>query len=51
MEMAEIDIADENLRSLEAIQNIILVEDGKETSLDEALARVVAFYRKFVPFD
>ena len=50
MEMAEIDIADENLRNLEAIQNIILVEDGKETSLNQALARVLAFYQKFVPY-
>jgi len=50
MKMAEIDIADENIRNLKAIQNIIHVGDGRETSLNEALVRVLSFYRKFVPY-
>ena len=48
--MAGIDIAEENLRSLKAIQNVIEVEEGRETSLDEVLTRILAFYRRFVPY-
>ena len=48
--MAEIDISDKNLRNLEAIRDVINVEDGIETSLDEALYRVLKFYGKFVPY-
>jgi hypothetical protein len=48
--MAEIDISEENLRNLEAIRNVINVEDECETSLDEALYRVLKFYGKFVPY-
>lgn len=49
--MAQIDVADENLQKLMRIQNVILVEDGIDSSLDEALARVLDFYRKFVPYN
>lgn len=51
IEMAEIDIADENLRDLKAIQRVVLFEDELEASLDEILARVLGFYRKFVPYN
>ncbi len=50
MEMAEIDISDENLRNLESIRNIVSVEEGHETSLDEVFQRVLRFYRRFVPY-
>ncbi len=50
-EMAQIDLADENLQKLSQIQHI-LVEDGiEDASVDEALARVLDFYRKFVPYN
>ncbi len=48
--MAEIDIADENLAKLNRLQEIIRVEDGLESSMDETLARVLDFYGKFVPY-
>ena len=48
--MAQIDIADENLTKLKQIQHVIL-EDGIESNLDEALARVLEFYRRFVPYN
>lgn len=51
MDMAEIDIAEENLRNLKAVQKVIQFEEGNETSLDEALARILTFYRKFVPYN
>ena len=48
--MARINIKDENLRNLKAIQQTISLEE-KEVSVDEALARVLAFYKKFVPYN
>lgn len=49
-EMAQIDIADENLAKLLKIRTMINTEEGLESSLDEALARVLEFYRRFVPY-
>ena len=49
--MAQIDIRDENLLKLVKIQKVIKVDDGINSSLDESLARVLDFYRKFVPFN
>ena len=48
--MAAIDIADENLLKLRGLQKVISIEEGVETSVDEALARVLEFYGKFVPY-
>ena len=49
--MAEISIKDENIQNLQKIQRIIELYDGKETDLDEALARVLALYRTFVSYN
>jgi len=49
--MAQIDIRDENLLKLMKIQKVIKAEDGINSSLDESLARVLDFYRKFVPYN
>ncbi len=49
--MTQIDIQDENLFNLRKIQTVIREEDGIESSLDECLARVLDFYRKFVPYN
>jgi len=49
--MAVINIKDENLQKLEKIQNVVQMEEGREISIDEALARVIAFYRRFVPYN
>ncbi len=45
------DIADENLLKLTQIRDAVMLEDGLESSIDEVLARVLGFYRKFVPYD
>ena len=50
-DMAQIDLADGNVLKLRQIQNVIQVEDGIESNLDETLSRVLDFYRKFVPYD
>ena len=45
------DITDENLLKLTQIRDAVMFEDGLESSIDEVLARVLGFYRKFVPYD
>lgn len=40
----------ENMTNLRAIQKIILFEEDRALALDEVLARVLAFYRRFVPY-
>ena len=40
--MTQVDIADENLLKLTQIQDVVMVEDGRESSIDEVLARVRA---------
>jgi histidyl-tRNA synthetase len=49
--MTQIDIRDENLFKLRKIQKVIKAEDGVNSSLDESLARVLDFYRMFVPYN
>jgi hypothetical protein len=49
--MAQINLADENILKLKQIQNVIRNEDGIDSSMDEALARVLSFYRRFVPYN
>jgi histidyl-tRNA synthetase len=49
--LTQIDIRDENLFKLRKIQKVIKAEDGINSSLDESLARVLDFYRKFVPYN
>ena len=48
--MAEIDIADSNLTKLKRIQEVIHIEEGIETDVDETLGRVLDFYRMFVSY-
>jgi hypothetical protein len=48
--MTEIDIADSNLTMLKRIQEVIHIEDGIETNIDETLGRVLDFYRMFVNY-
>ena len=40
-----------NLRDLNAIQDIVYMEEDQVLSADEALARVLDHYRRFVPFE
>jgi hypothetical protein len=49
--MAQINLADENILKLKQIQNVIRNEDGIDSSVDEALARILSFYRRFVPYN
>lgn len=49
--MAVINLSDENLRNLEKIQTIVRMEEGTDSNLDGVLARVLNFYRKFVPYN
>ena len=38
------------MKSIEEIQKIIQMEEGKPVSVDETLDRVLKFYGKFVPY-
>jgi hypothetical protein len=49
--MAQMDISEENFVKLNQIQYVVNFEDGMEANLDEVLARVLEFYRKFVPYN
>lgn len=42
---------DGNLRDLEKIQEIIEREEGSEATLNDVVARVLAFYRRYVPYN
>lgn len=48
--MVERKISGDNLSKLESIQSVITFEEGDEISLDDALRRVLRFYKKFVPY-
>ncbi len=43
-------MSESNLKSLRALREVIQVEEGREVSADEALGRVLKFYRRFVPY-
>ena len=49
--MAKIEMADENLMKIQMIRQVMSVEEGVESSVDDALTRVLEFYRKFVPYN
>ena len=49
--MAQINLADGNILKLKQIQNVIQQEDEIDPTMDETLARVLEFYRKFVPYN
>jgi len=49
--MTQVDIADENMLKLTQILHVVKFEDGLESSIDEVLARVLDFYRRFVPYN
>jgi len=43
-------ISESNLVNLKSIREVILVEEGKNVSVDDALKRVLDFYKRFVPY-
>ena len=49
--MAQMELTDENFKKIQQIQYVIQIEDGLEADLDETLARVLDFYREFVPYN
>ena len=51
IEMTQVDIADENLLKLSQIQHVVKIEEELESNIDEVLARVLDFYRRFVPYN
>jgi len=43
-------ISESNLVNLKSIKEVIIAEEGKNVSIDDALKRVLDFYKKFVPY-
>jgi len=43
-------ISESNLENLQTLKTVIQTEEGREVSMDEALGRVLQFYRRFVPY-
>jgi len=43
-------ISESNLVKLESIKGIILAEEGERVTVDDALKRVLDFYKRFVPY-
>jgi len=48
--LARIEIKEENLKNLEKIAKMMEYESADVKGLDEALAKVLTFYRRFVPY-
>jgi hypothetical protein len=40
-----------NEENLEQLKRVIKIEEGKEVSTDQALTRVLGFYKRFVPYN
>lgn len=49
-DLRDICLRQENTRALEALREIILIEEDNVLSVDEVLGRVLDFYARFVPF-
>ena len=43
-------ISEKNRNALEAVREMIEIEEERTPTLDEALGRVLSHYRRFVPF-
>lgn len=40
----------QNMKDLRSLQGVIITEEDRAMSIDEVLARVLKFYRRYVPF-
>jgi len=43
-------VSEQNLKALNAVKEIIEVEEDREVTVDQVLSRVISFYRRFVPY-
>ena len=46
----ELELRERNQRDLEALQEVVSVEEGEYLDVEEVLSRVLSFYNRFVPF-
>jgi len=49
--MATMNLSKANAQNLKAVQKVIMTEEAKSITMDQALTRVLAFYHKFVPYN
>jgi hypothetical protein len=43
-------VTSENVKALEKVREVMIVEEGKEISLNDALKRILEKYRALVPY-
>lgn len=48
--LRELAVRRQNIEDIRAIQKVISVMEESDLTLDEVLARVLSFYRRFVPY-
>lgn len=46
----ELELRERNQRDLEALQEVISLEEGEYLGTEEIVSRVLSFYNRFVPF-
>jgi len=44
-------VTSENMKTLEKVREVMMIEEGKETSLNDALKRILQKYRSLVPYE
>jgi hypothetical protein len=44
-------VTSENMKALEKVREVMNIEEGKETSLNDALKRILQKYRALVPYE
>ena len=50
-DMATMNLSKANVQNIKAVQNVIMTEEAKSITMNEALTRVLSFYHKFVAFN
>jgi hypothetical protein len=50
VQLKELAIRERNQEDLEALQEVIAMEEGEFLGTEEVLSRVLGFYNRFVPF-
>jgi len=49
-DVRDLNLSKENILDLKIIQRVFMMYEDEFLSLDEVLARVLEFYRKFIPY-
>lgn len=50
-DMEKMNLSEKNLMNLKAIQDVMVVEEARAFTMNDALTRVLVHYHKFVPYN